>query len=71
MTNEDLLAIFEEKVQQKGYSYLRCKSDSLKTRMEELYRPIFQQKELPKDGFIYKGFAQAMVLEVLHLTCIN
>ena len=69
--NQDLQQIFGEKVPMKGYSYLNCKSKKLKRRMEELYKPLFQQLELPKEGYIPESFARAVVSEALHFTSIN
>ena len=58
-------------MQMKGYSYLNCKSKRLKRRLEELYKPMFQQPDLPKEGYIPESFARAAVFEALHYTSIN
>ena len=69
--NQDLQQIFGEKVPMKGYSYLNCKSKKLKRRMEKLYKPLFQQPDLPKEGYVPESFARAAVSETLHFTSIN
>ena len=55
----------------KGYSYLNYKSKKLKQRMEELYKPMFLQAEMPKEAYVPKSFTRATVLEALHFTRIN
>ena len=69
--NQDLQWVFGDKVQMKGYSYHKCKSKRLKRRVEELYRPMFQQLDLPKEGYIPESFARAAVFESFHYTSIN
>ena len=69
--NEDLQQIFGDKVAMKGYSYLNCKSKKLMRRMEELYKPLFQQPKMPNGGYVPESFARAAVSEVLHFTSIN
>ena len=39
--------------------------------MEELYKPLFQQPEMPKGGYVPESFARAAVSEALHFTSIN
>ena len=39
--------------------------------MEELYKPIFYPKEMPKEGYVPKSFARVVVLEALYFTSIN
>ena len=70
MKNNDLLQLFEKKVYNKGYSYLRCKLKKLKYRIEELFRLLFQTKLL-REGFLSKSFAKACILEALYFTSIN
>ena len=62
--NEDLVKIFGEKVEHKGYSYQECKSASLKSRIIELYPAFSQMKDMP--DFIPQSFVRVMVSEVLH-----
>ena len=69
--NQDLYQIFGDKVPMKGYSYLNCKSKKLKRRMEELYKPLFQQPEMPKEGYVLESFTRAALSEALHFTSIN
>ena len=71
MKNLDLQQVFGDKVPMKGYSYFNCKSKKLKRRMEELYKPLFQQPELPKEGYVPESFAKAAVSKALHFTSIN
>ena len=70
--NQDLQQIFGDKVAMKGYSYLNCKSKKLMRRMEELYKPFFQQPEMPNGGYyVPESFARAAISEVLHFTSIK
>ena len=69
--NQDLQRVFGDKVQMKGYSYHKCKSKRLKRRVEELYKPMFQQPDLPKEGYIHESFARADVSESFYYTSIN
>ena len=39
--------------------------------MEELYKPLFQRPNLPKEGYVPESFARAAVSEMLHFTSIN
>ena len=55
----------------KGHSYLNCKSEKLMRRMEELYKPLFQQPEMSNIGYLPESFARAAVSEVLYFTSIN
>ena len=68
--NSKFLQVFEEKVYNKGYTYLTCKSKKLKYRIEELYKPLFQTKLL-KEGFLSKSFSRASVSKALLFTSIN
>ena len=52
--NKDLHMLFEDKVSHKGYAWERCKSEKVKNRMEQLYRPLFQVSTMPKDGYTFK-----------------
>ena len=69
--NQDLQQIFGDKIPMKGYSYANYKSKKLKRRMEEFYKPMFEQPEMPKEGYILESFARAAVSEALHFTSIN
>ena len=61
VSNKDLLVLFEDKVSHKGYSWKQCKSLSVKKRMEELYKPLFQVNSMPKDGYVCESFTRAVV----------
>ena len=69
MTNEDLVEIFGEKVDNKSYGYHNCKSTSLKSRIKELYPAFSQMNDMP--DFIPQSFAQAVVSKVLHHDIID
>ena len=68
--NTDLFDVFQRKVSHKGYELAQCKSLKVKSRMEELWGPIFQCS-LPNKGYMPKSFARAVVSEVLHSTTID
>ena len=68
--NTDLFDVFQRKVSHKGYELAQCKSLKVKSRMEELWGPIFQCS-LPNKGYMPESFARAVVSEVLHSTTID
>ena len=71
VSNKDLLVLFEDKVSHKGYSWKQYKSSSVKKRMEELYKPLFQVNSIPKDGYMCESFTRAVVSEVLTFSNMN
>ena len=71
VSNKDLLILFEDKVSHKGYFWKQCKSSSVKKRMEELYKPLFQVNSMPKDGYMCESFTRAVVVEVLTSSNMN
>ena len=68
--NADILEIFQRKVSHKGYQIFECKSDKVKSRMEELWEPLFRCKP-PENGFIPESFTRAVISEVLYSTNID
>ena len=68
--NTNLFDVFQRKVSHKGYELAQCKSLKVKSRMEELWGPIFQCS-LPNKGFMPESFARVVVSEVLHSTTID
>ena len=68
--NTDLFDVFQRKVSHKGYELAQCKSLKVKSRMEELWGPVFQCS-LPNKGYMPESFARAVVSEVLHSTTID
>ena len=68
--NTDFFDVFQRKVSHKSYEFAQCKSLKVKSRMEELWRPIFQCS-LPNKGYMPESFARAVVSEVLHSTTID
>ena len=64
--NEELVKVFGPRQQNKGYFYPGAKSERVKSRVGELYRPIYQFNEMPKNQCITESFARAIVSEVCH-----
>ena len=68
--NTNLFNVFQRKVSHKGYELTQCKCLKVKSRMEELWGPIFQCS-LPNKEYMPESFARAVVSEVLHSTTID
>ena len=69
VTNKDLVDIFGEKVDNKGYFYHECKLALFKSRIMELYLAFSQMKDMR--DFIPQIFVRAVVSEVLHHSIID
>ena len=65
--NAEILEVFQRKVSHKGYQIFECKSAKVKSRMEEIWKPIFQCKP-PESGFMPESFTRAVISEVLYST---
>ena len=70
MKNAAILEIFHRKVSHKGYQIFECKSAKVKSRMKELWEPLFQCKSL-ESGFMPTSFTRAVISEVLYSTYID
>ena len=68
--NTYILEVFQRKVSHRGYQIKECKSAQVKSRMEEMWEPIFQCKP-PGTGFMPKSFTRAVISEVLYSTNID
>ena len=68
--NTDLFDVFQRKVSYKVYKLAECKSSKVKSRMEELWGPIFQCS-LPNKGYTPKSFFKAIVSKVLYSTTVD
>ena len=68
--NTDILEIFQRKVSHKGYQIRECKSAKVKSRMEEIWEPVFQCKP-PGTGFMPESFTRVVISEVLYSTNID
>ena len=71
VSNEELRFFFGEKELKRGYIYTSVKVVSLRTRVEELFRAVFQTQSLPEGDYIPESFARAVVSEVCHLHPMN
>ena len=68
--NADILEVFQRKVFHRGYQIRECKSAKVKSRMEEMWEPIFQCKP-PGTGFMPESFTRAVISKVLYSTNID
>ena len=68
--NADILEVFQRKVSHKGYQIKECKSAKVKSRMEEMWEPVFQCKP-PGTGFMLESFTRAVISEVFYSTNID
>ena len=66
--NADILEVFQRKVSHKGYQIRECKSAKVKSRMEEMWEPIFQYKP-PGTRFMLE--TRVVISEVLYSTNID
>lgn len=67
----ELVFMFGEREQHKGYNFMAARSDRVKARVQELYPPIFQTATLLESALIPESFARAVVSEVCHNSQMN
>ena len=60
----------QRKVSHKGYQISKCKSAKVKSRMKELWEPLFQCKPL-ESGFMLESFTRVVISKVLYSTKID
>ena len=68
--NSDILEVFQRKVSHRGYQIRECKSAKVKSRMEEMWEPVFQCKPRGTE-YMPESFVRAVISEVLYSTNID
>ena len=71
VSDEEIIAMFGDKLKGRGYQYSEAKAMDVKARFEELYPVVYQSKRMPRDGFVTESFVRAVLSEVCHHNRMN
>ena len=69
--DDDLRAMFGEKVKYKGYQYCLTWAEDVKAQVEELYKVVYQCKKLPTNGYFTESSLRAVLFEVYNQNRMN